>query len=387
MRSLFTNFQGRWRQFRASRKDAIPLDVRLAGLRFRSRRGDYYRYIGDSIEATQGRKKFRQIFQQDAQRYERKPRGVLSRYWAQQFEGHGGRFDKVFAGTLPHDDVLLLRMLQDKGGDAILPEGLRDLSDSVALNQQAQGVVLQAVVGFILPLSAALTILVSVPLFSSPRIQEAAQDLPRYAWPSSAANLVALGDFMSGYALMLVAGLALAAIGIGLSMTRLTGRLRRVLDRYGLLWAIHRDFEAVRFLSNLALVLKTRNSKSVNLKESLYTLLHGANAYKADLIRQMLHNLLQRGKPTQEVFNVGLLSESMQFDLEDLIESRGLNAALEYLRPRLEKTLIRQLQRRAKLLMWVTLLSSLGIGLSVFMLQMTALREVQEAAMRFSTSF
>lgn len=387
MRSLLLGFQDRWRQYRASRKDALPLELRLASLSFRSRRGDYYRHLADIIEATQGRKKFMQIFQQDGRRYARKPRGILSRHWAEQFTAHGGRFDKVFAGTLPRDDVLLLRLLQDRGGDAILPEGLRDLSDSIALNQQAQDIVLKAVMVFMLPVGVTAASLASVPLVSAPRIQEVAQDLPTYAWPNSVANLVALSEFLTGYAPLLLLGLALAGIGIWLSMTRLTGRVRRWLDRYGVLWTIHRDFEAVRFLSNLALVLKTRNSKSDNLKDSLLALLYGAGPYKADLLRQMLHNLMQRGKPAQEVFNVGLLSESMQHDLEDLIEARGLNAALEYLRPRLERTLIRQLQRRTQVLMWTTLLASLGLAVAVFILQMTSLHQVQEAVMRFNTTY
>ncbi len=387
MRLLLLGFQDRWRQYRASRKDALPLELRLASFSFRSRRGDYYRHLADIIEATQGRKKFMQIFQQDGKRYARKPRGILSRHWAEQFTTHGGRFDKVFADTLPRDDVLLLRLLQDRGGDAILPEGLRDLSDSIALNQQAQDIVLKAVMVFMLPVGITAASLTSVPLFSAPRIQEMAQDLPAYAWPSSVANLVALSEFLTGYAPLLLIGVALAGIGVWLSMTRLTGRVRRWLDRYGVIWTIHRDFEAVRFLSNLALVLKTRNSKSDNLKDSLLALLYGAGPYKADLLRQMLHNLMQRGKPAQEVFNVGLLSEYMQHDLEDLIEARGLNAALEYLRPRLEKTLIRQLQRRTQVLMWTTLLASLGLAVAVFILQMTSLQQVQEAVMRFGNTY
>ena len=61
----------------------IPLFLRLDALRFRALRADYYEYLADLVEGTQGRKSLRDIFDDDAHRYGRRTvRGRLSRYWA-----------------------------------------------------------------------------------------------------------------------------------------------------------------------------------------------------------------------------------------------------------------------------------------------------------------
>jgi type II secretory pathway component PulF len=384
MRRLIYDLQDRWRRFLSARhSSALGFNVRLAGYSFRSKRSDYYRYLADIIEATQGKKKLRQIFQHDAIRYGRRPRGVLSNHWAQMFDNYGGKFGKVFEGTLPDDEVMLLRLIQMKGGDAILPEGLRDMSETTALIKKALNVVTIAVLGFIFPFVVTLLSLASVPLFSAPKLKEISDDLPAEYLPSSAQTMLSLADFLTGNVWLLGGLTVMALIGIVFSLPRLRGPVRWALDKYGLVWSIHRDFEAVKFISNLSLVIKTRNSKSDNLKESLENLKYGASPWKADVIKRMLENLLQRGMQTKDVFKVGLLDESMQYDLEDLIESRGLNEALEYLRPRLEGTIIKRLQLRCKLFMWLMIGLCAGISIYLFFLQMTSLRELQEAVARF----
>lgn len=384
MRTFIYDLQDRWSRFLSARhSSSLSLNVRLAGYSFRRKRSDYYRYLADIIEATQGKKKLRQIFQHDAVRYGRRPRGVLSNHWAQMFDKYGGKFGKVFEGTLPDDEVMLLRLIQMKGGDAILPEGLRDMSETTALIKKALNVVSIAVLGFVFPFIVTLISLASVPLFSAPKLREISDDLPAEYLPSSAQTLLNLADFLTGNVWLLGGLTVLLLIGIVFSLPRLRGRVRWALDKYGLVWSIHRDFEAVKFISNLSLVIKTRNSKSDNLKESLENLKYGASPWKADVIKRMLENLLERGMQTKDVFKVGLLDESMQFDLEDLIEARGLNEALEYLRPRLEGTIIKRLQVRCKLFMWLMIALCAGISIYLFFLQMTSLRELQQAVARF----
>jgi hypothetical protein len=384
MRRFIYILQDNWRRFLSARHSStLNIEVRLAGFRFRSKRGDYYGHLAESIERTQGKKKLRHIFLADAKRYKRRPRGILSHYWAAAYEKYGGRYGKVFEGTLPNDEVMLLRLIQTKGGDDILPQGLRDLAETVKLIKKANEVVISAVLGFFFPLAITLVSLTTVPLFSVPKLRDMAGDLPVENLPIRVQELYSLSDFLTGNIWLIVVGLILFCIGVTYSFSRLRGPVRWFFDKYGLFWSIHRDFEAVKFLSNLSLVIKTRNSKSDNLRESLENLSFGANPWKADIIRRMLENLLHRGSRIQDVFKVGLLGSEAQFDLEDAIEARGLNEALEYLRPRLESTILKRLQWRCKMFMYVMIAISVVIGIDLFLTQNFALQDLQEAVSRF----
>jgi hypothetical protein len=384
MRSLIYTLQDHWRRFLSARhSSSVNFEVRMAALRFRRKRGDYYGHLAETIERTQGKKKLRQIFADDSDRYGRKPRGVLSRYWSAAYEKYGGRYGKVFEGTLPNDEVMLLRLIQTKGGDDILPQGLRDMAETVALLKKANDVVRIAVLGFIFPMLITLLSLATVPLFSVPKLREMGSDMPEEALPISVQQLYGLAGFLTGNLWVMVIAALLLLTGTLYSFSRLHGPVRWFLDKYGLLWSIHRDFEAVKFLSNLSLVIKTRNSKSDNLRESLQNLSYGANPWKADVIRRMLENLLQRGSKIQDVFKVGLLGDEAQYELEDLITARGLNEALEYLRPRLEDTIVKRLQLRCKILMWSMIAASTAISLDLFLNQTFALQDLQQAVARF----
>lgn len=296
---------------------------------------------------------------------------------------YGGRFGKVFEGTLPDEDVMLLRLIQLKGGDSILPDGLRDLSATTALVKKAMLTVRVAILGFIFPLIFTLFSVVSLPMYAAPRLREMARDMPPDFYPSSVDKLFSISDFLSGNAWLLCLGFVCFVAGVVASMKRVTGPVRWKLDKYGLVWSIHRDFESIRFISNLSLIIKTRNSKSDSLRESLENLRHGANRWKTDVIRRMLVNLMERGLPTKDIFKVGLFSEEMQFYLEDLIESRGLNNALEYLIPRLEEVVIQKLRFRCLVFMWLMLAISVAVSIYLFILRTVALRELQEALIRF----
>lgn len=381
---IWLSLQDRWRRFlsaRHSRKGSFKFY--LASFAFHKKRGDYYRYLADTIEGTQGKKKLRKIFQDDAVRFGNRSRGVLSQHWSDMFDLHGGRLGKVFEGTFPNEEVMLLRLIQQKGGDAILPEGLRDLSETVALMTKARSVVKTAVFGFAIPLAITVVTLAILALYSVPKLREMADGLSAENLPISVQSLFAVSDFVTDNVVFVTAAAVVFVTFLAYTFNRWTGPVRWALDKYGLIWSIHRDFQAVKFLSNLSLVIKTRNSKSDNLKEALEHLLYGASHWRADVIQRMLDNLMRRGMRTKDVFKVGMLSEELEFDLEDWIESRGLNDALEYLRPRLEYVVLNRLQDRCNTFKWVMIALSVSFCLYLFLLQMTSLREVQEAVARY----
>lgn len=385
MRTLINNLQTRWRRFLTSRdSSSLSFSVRYAAHSFRGKRSEYYRNVANIIEGTKGKKKIKQIFLDDAKRFKNRPRGLLSRHWAQMFDKHGGRYGKVFEGTLPDDEVMLIRLIQQKGGDAILPEGLRDLAVTTALVKKALNVVQVAVWGFIFPLIITIVVLAGLPLFTVPQFRDIAGDLPPELYPQRIQTLFGISDFLSNNVFVLIAVLLFSLGAVFYSLPRVTGRVRRVLDNKLLfVWATHRDFEAVKFLSNLSLVIKTRGSKSEPLKDALNHLRFGAGPWKADLIDRMSENLLHRGMELHDVFKVGLLDKEVQDDLEDMIIANGLNEALEYIRPRLEEMIVSKLEKRCKRFMWIMIMTCTFIVLYLFVLSQLGGQDLQQAILNY----
>lgn len=387
MHTLIDTLQARWRRFLTSRhSSSMSLSVRYAAHAFRRKRSEYYRHVANIIEATKGKKKIKQIFLDDAQRYKNKPRGTLSKHWAHMFDKYGGRYGKVFEGTLPDDEVMLIRLIQQKGGDDILPEGLRDLAATTALVKKAFNVVQVAIVGFIIPLLITAAVLAALPLFTVPQYRDIAGDLPPELYPERIKTLFAVSDFLADYVLLIIGGVLIALSAVLYSLPRLKGRVRRVLNnKFLFVWATHRDFEAVKFLSNLSLVIKTRGSKSEPLKDALNHLRSGAGPWKADLIDKMSENLLHRGMKLHDVFKVGLLDKEVQDDLEDMIIARGLNEALEYIRPRLEEMIVSKLEVRCKRFMWTVILTCTVAVLYLFVLGQLGSQDLQQAVLNYFT--
>lgn len=392
MRTLIDNLQAHWRRFLTSRhSSSLSLSVRSAAYSFRSRRSEYYRHVAFIIEATKGKKKIKQIFLDDVQRYRHKrfwilpnPRGTLSKHWAQMFDKYGGRYGKVFEGTLPDDEVMLIRLIQQKGGDDILPEGLRDLAATTALVKKAVNVVKIAIFGFFVPFLISAVVLTALPLFIVPQYRDMAGDLPPELYPARINELFAISDFLSNYVMWIIGTAVLVLSLVFYSLPRLKGRVRRVLNnKFLFVWATHRDFEAVKFLSNLSLVIKTRGSKSEPLKDALEHLRSGARPWKADLIDRMSENLLHRGMKLHDVFKVGLLDQEVQDDLDDMIIARGLNEALEYIRPLLEEMIVAKLAKRCKWFMWTVILSCAVTVLYLFVLSQLGNQDLQQAVLNY----
>jgi hypothetical protein len=356
----------------------VPFSVRVAAILFAGKRSDYYRYLADLIEGTQGKKGIREIFVADSERYGMTSRGKLSQHWITAFDKNGGKFIKTFAGTLPDDEVKLLHILQARGGKGVLEEGLKELADTTALTQRATNIILGATAAMAIPVGLVVGMCAAMPLFTVPEIKSGFSMVPPALYPDKAIELFALSDFIANNGLLLVVLLIALFAFVAWSLPRLKGRTRLYFDKYLIVWGIYRDFQSIKFISNLSLVLKNRNNESSRLRKSLEDQKLGASPWKIAILDQMLDKM-DKGKKVEEVFKVGLFDQSMQYDLEDLILSRGLDDALIFLRPRLEQRVVVKLQRRATLLKVLMLGGSAILGTYLLILHSLATSSLQQA--------
>ena len=111
--------------------------LRCDVLRFSGMRADYYEYLADMLDGLQGRKSQRDLFHDDALRHgDRTVRGRLARRWVRTLENCGGDLATAWAGSMPSEELALLRAAQAGGAGALIA-ALRDLARAARVAGQA----------------------------------------------------------------------------------------------------------------------------------------------------------------------------------------------------------------------------------------------------------
>lgn len=357
--------------------------VALAAWRFRHARADYYDYLADLMDASNGRKTLRDIFVDDALRYKRHPRGVLSAYWALRYQDGGGDLHETFRATLPGQDLVLIRMAQ-RGGAGALGQILRDVAAMTRLVDQARRTLLGTLAVAFVAVLVATAMAVAVPLFTVPRLRHAFGMVPPDMLGRLTRGLFGFAEFVGQHAFTMAVALALAGYLIAWSMPNLTGRARMLIDRC-FLWRLYRDFQSIRFLAALAVMVKRRGNVTTALREALDMLMEGASAWTRWHLEQMLGHI-DDGRVGGATFDTGLIDAETLWFLNDLVAARGMDAALQQSRLRLEATVARQVASRANLMRWVLLLGAVGVALGLVFWHVGVVNEMRIALTNYYSS-
>ncbi|MHB0818483.1 hypothetical protein ACYCFK_09405 [Stutzerimonas stutzeri] len=344
----------------APRSGTPSLNTRIAAFLFRGKRADYYQYLADMIDGTKGRMSIRDIFASDAERYGNNVRGQLSEHWARQFE-EGGSLGQAFAGTLPKQDVAIFDALQAAGGVDALEEGLRDLASNTALVDKARAMMFTTMAASLVCVALVLVLVFAMPIYTVPKIAAAFSMLPAEDYPLQAVALFEFAAFIDRHWPMLTALAIAVAIALTLSLSTVTGRIRPYLDRYGVIWGLYRDFQGIRFICNLAAMVKRRGNTSRGLREAVAMQMPGASRWKAAHIAQMI-DMIDHGVVGAPLFKTGMLDQTTAWYLEDLIESRGLEDALHFVRTRIESRTLQKISVQTALLSWLLILSAIAVA-------------------------
>lgn len=336
------------------------LDIKIAAFLFSGNRADYYLYLAEMIEGTQGKMTLRDIFASDAVRYGDSVRGKLSRHWLSRFE-NGGMLSYTFRDTFPADEVAFIHSLQASGGENALEEGLKDLSRNTQLISKAKSMVWVTMAAAIFCLLMLVGLVFGMPSYTVPKLSEAFSILPPNAYPQTAKDLFAFADFISSYWHICLLAIITTITAVIWTLSNVYGKPRDFLNKYLILWAIHRDFQSIKFLSTLSAALRKSGNNTDSLKSAVESQISGASRWKQHYIYQML-NKVDRGVVDASIFETGLIEKKMQWFIADLIESRGLQDALNYVRVRLEETSMRKLSAQAVTFSWVLLLLSIGLA-------------------------
>lgn len=339
------------------------LGLRGAVNRFAPYRADFYLALADRIELNNSATLL-DIFRNDAQRYSADEdgnpivtaRGFLSEHWANKLLESGGDLASAFQGTVPQEDVSLLRLAQESGAGA-LPATLRDLSRMTGLIQRAKSIFYGTTVTAVLAVVVVLIALVATPLFTAPTLKGVYAGLPAEYYPPIATKLFATADFIAATLLALLVVFFTAVYFVLWSLPNLTGPLRAKLDKW-LIWQLYRDFQGALFLAVLSTMTKKRGNVSTTLESALLQIREGASPWKEWHITQMLENLSGISKTGSghdanivEALNTGMVDRDSFFYLLDVFEAHGVAKGLLKAGERVEGPTLKMVESRAK---WVS---------------------------------
>lgn len=355
------------------------LRLRLDALSFSFSRADYYRFLADMLEGTQGSKALIRIFQDDAERFAGSTRGRLSTRWAAQF-ARGGNLGRTFNKTLPAADVAVIETAQQQGDENALGQALLELAANADLQLKAVGIVLSTMLASLFSLAALLAVLLMTPTLLVPKLQNAFSLLPEENWPVIASRLFHFSDFIAAGWLWIVVGTIAVVSACIWSLSNLTGPIRLFFDKWGLIWGMHRDFESIRTLAGLATAIGQKTAAK-GLREGLAMQLPGASRWKRYHLEQMLAYVDAGTKDTSLIFTTGTLDQEMTWYLQDLIDSRGLEDALAFVKARLDVRVIKKLTRQSLVLSWSLMLATIAAS-SALMLWLYACIDSLSAALQ-----
>lgn len=329
---------------------------------FKKQQADYFLYLSQLLQGTQGQYTVRSIFAADAQRYgARHYRGRLAAHWLAQYQQNGGNLALTLQGVLSADAWLLLKISQDQGDQALL-QALNTLALQLEEQKQFKGMLLQLfwpVAFAVLLLSAVLFLM---PWFTVPQLQQTFYAVPEEFYGAHTQRLFAWSQFTQQYGIWLVLTLVVGFVLIVISLPRYSGRWRRYLDVLEP-WRSYKSLQALRMLVLLSLLLQNA-SQQLRLAQALQLMQNSPNRW----LRHHLQNIQQKimqGETGAYSFDVGLLNKELVWFLADMELSQGLVRALHLTTLRLQTVLAKRLPLQAQLWRWVVLLGCVMALLSI----------------------
>lgn len=345
---------------------SIPAAVRRAAARFRSHRAAYYEYLAEMLEASKGEIKVLQLFERDAERYPKLPRGVLCAYWAQVYSENGADLAETFQGTLPDDEIAIIRISQDAGDGALLA-ALKDVARVARLADRVKAAVWGTLAAAVIGLAIATVMLTVFPVFSAHKLQEVYGFIPLDQWGPRGKSFNAHAERVKSYGLYALLAVGLVLTYLNWSVTNVTGPRRDWLDTNIVLFRIYRDIKGALFLATMSTLTRRRGNTMFTLRQSLETFVASARSpWLKWRVQEILDRIDATGGTNSEVFNTRLLSPPMFYYLRDLQESRGFAEGFEETGRYVESTVVAGVLTRMAVYRWAILM--LGVAAVVFVM-------------------
>lgn len=318
---------------------------------FRSQRAEYFEYLYAVLAGVEFRRTLSDVFWADQQRYQAKHwRGRLAAVWWQTYQQSGGDLYAVWQEYLSNDELVLLRSAQQAG---MLEQGLQLLADYLLGMKQHQGLLLSIVWPALVGVWVPVGVLIAVPLYTVPALQDIFQDLPTEFYGHYTQQLFAFAAFLQSYGFGLGIGLIVLLLLLYQALHTQAHVARRFLDRWSI-FQLMSQVAALRLLSLLAVLLRPASAKQLSLRTALELMQQGAGPWMRWHLRQILARI-NEGHIGAHSFNSGLLNPDTYWFFSDMAQAQALDQAARRTAQRLSHQLSWQGQRLATRWRWLIL--------------------------------
>lgn len=351
--------------------------IKWCAWQFRRWRADYYLYLSEMIQLTDGARTLGSIFRQDALRHAGQgARGTLSAEWSRRFPICGGDLFSTWSGTLPDVEIAIIREAQYAGAGA-LPQALMRLSHVVRLVDTSTREFLSTMTVACVAALFALGSVLVIPFFSAQQIGGAFSFLHPQFYGLMARRFFSLADWLGRYWSVVPSVMFASGIILYRSLAVMTGRIRLVCDRFGI-WRLYCTVQSIRFLALLSLLLKQRGHHGTRLREALAAQRRAAVPWLRWHLDQMIARL-DAGLSATQSMNTGLIDRQTWWYFTDMVQSVGLDLAMDRTCKHIESQAVARMRRHAAWLRWALLIGSMLVVLSMGLLHYRVIDELRQS--------
>ena len=364
----------------------IPASVRSAARRFRKNRAEYYRYLASMIEASKGDTKISALFERDAQRYEGLPRGILAAYWATTYLNNGGNLSEAWQGTLPDDEVSIIRVAQTASDGALL-SALRDISRVAMLADQVHSEVVGTLMAAVVGASIGIFMLTVFVVFSSQKLQDVYSFIPLSEWGPHGKAFNTHAQRVKDYGLYAIVGLGLIAYYVMWTVNNLVGPVRDWLDCNVAMYRTIRDIKGALFLGTMSTLTRKRGNVMYTLEASLSTLAQSARSpWLRWRVEEIIAGIQASGAVGSDAFHTNLLSPEMYYFLRDTQEARGFSEGFEETGKFVEGSILKSIIKSLTVYRWILLLTGVVCVIAVMGWQFSVIYEMKGVMTNYYSS-
>lgn len=347
---------------------------------FRRQLADYFYYLSQLMDATQGQMTLRTLFALEAERYGLgNYRGRLALHWLQRYEQCGGDLALTWSQVLSSVDKLVIQMGQARGDHALA------VAFSLLAQQHQKRLQLRSHLMTVLwPVLIALVLIslmaALIPLFTVPELLATFVVVPEELYGSKTKWLIAFAQFITSYGVVVLLVLIVLGFGIVFSLPRLIGGIRQLLDLVEP-WRSYKVLQSTHLFALLSLLLNERVAQ-LRLGQAVQLIGQSTNKWLVWQVQKIQERMV-RGEVGAKGFATGLLSPSLQWFFEDVEQSQDIGRALSVMHERLYQRFQKQVLLKAQVWRWLLLLGCVGSMLAIGGWHYLVIDEMRRALLMF----
>lgn len=369
-----------------AKRHELPFSVRQATSKFKSKRAEYYSYLASMLSASKGGTKILTLFERDAQRYPGSARGILSAWWLAQYSNNGSNLADAWQGTLPDDEISIIRVAQD-AGEGALETALGDIARIAALGDRVKSEVLGTLMAAIIGLTIATVMATVFPMFSSKKLQEIYSFIPIDQWGPKGTALNQHAARVADYGIYVMFTIAIVVAYVQWSVNNWIGPGRDWADRNIVLYRAIRDIKGALFLSTMATLSRKRGNVSFTLSESLAVF---SESVRSPWLKWRVEEVMERvdttGGVSSESLGTNLLSKDMFYFLRDTQEARGFANGFQETGKYVEGVIVDDLVAKMTVYRWTLLLLGVGTVIAIMAWQFSVIYEMKGVMQTYYSS-